>query len=173
MVTSIVLVALATSPALTGRVSETTPVWQSDYFAAQRLSGQEKKPLAVFLGRGPRGWDSLSKEGQLSREAQELLNAHYICVYVDHGQASNKKLAEAFRMTEGTGVVLSDRTGDVQSFRHQGKLTNKELEGYLRTHADANRVVQRTETHVREDVRYYYPPSQPSSFQMGGFSGGC
>jgi hypothetical protein len=162
MVTSIVLVALATSPALAGRVSETTPAWQSDYFEAQRQSGREKKPLAVFLGRGPRGWDSLSKDGQLSREAQELLNAHYICVYVDRDQASNKKLATAFGVTEGTGVVLSDGTGEIQAFRHVGKLTN----------ADANRVVQRTETHIREDVRYYYPPSQPSSFQMGGFSGG-
>src|SRR4051794_17356091 len=62
MYTSLVLVALAGSapaPSLLAR----SPSWLGDYGAAYRLGRREHRPLAVVIGHGPAGWETLSKDG--------------------------------------------------------------------------------------------------------------
>src|SRR5262245_21736143 len=130
MYTSVVLFALAGSfmqPALTN-----SPKWTNDYGLAWKQGHAEKKPLAVFIGSGDVGVENVSREGKLSPEAKRLLDAHYICVYVDAEGAAGKSLAASLKVTDGRGLVISDRSGDYQAFRHQGRLSGDELEHYLR-----------------------------------------
>jgi hypothetical protein len=182
MYTSIVMVALAgSSPAL---VSKTA--WERSYTVASRQGSQERKPLAVFIGRGPNGWDSLSKEGELDPAAEKLLAEHYVRVYLDLAKPEGRRLAAAFDMNDGPGVVLSDFSGELQAFRHQGSLSNSDLEQKLRKYADPDRTVVRTETLQSAVVQTsaYPPPYAPAPQYFapaapvwgggfyGGFSGG-
>src|SRR5947209_3874154 len=103
MNTSIVLVALAGSVLSASAVPESLQ-WNNDYVAARQLGNRERKPLAVFIGSGPKGWEQRTKEGVLSADAQALLKSHYVCVYVDTASESGKRLARDFGMD--AGVVL-------------------------------------------------------------------
>jgi hypothetical protein len=148
--------------------------WQSDYAAACRLGKRERKPLAVFVGSGPDGWHKVSQDGQLSPEARKLLAAHYVCVYADTQKDAGRRLADSLEVTDGPGVVLSDRSLDAQAFRHEGKLATADLESRLRKYAGPEQTVQRTETLATQEVRYYYAPPQPVAppvMPYGGFGG--
>jgi hypothetical protein len=179
MYTSIVLVALTGSVAPSA-VSAKVATWQSDYEAAYRQSSRDRKPLAVVFGRGSSGWEQLSKDGRFTKEIHDLLEANYVCVYVDTDQSAGRRLASAFELPAGAGMVISDHTGQYQAFRHEGELPNNDLERQLRKYADPERVMRRTETAVNVETRYY-PPSQtyapaayfaPAPISFGGFSGG-
>ena len=95
MYTSIVLVALAGS-LFPASVPESL-IWKDDYVAARKFGSKERKPLAVFIGSGPKGWEQRTTEGQLSRDAQELLQTHYVCVYLDTTTEEGRRLARAFQ----------------------------------------------------------------------------
>ena len=60
MYTSLVLVALAGASAPVSAGAQ-DPTWQEDYTTARTLGRQARKPLAVFVGAGPKGWDKLSE----------------------------------------------------------------------------------------------------------------
>ncbi len=77
MYTSFVLGAcLLASPA--SEVAQESLSWQGDYATACRVAKREQKPLAVFVGSGPQGWQKVSNDGQLSTEARKLLADHYV-----------------------------------------------------------------------------------------------
>jgi len=168
MFTSAVLVALSSilSP---GELIPERPTWLNDYGAASKRGIAEQKPLAVFIGTGEAGWERISKEGELGKEAKQLLEAHYVCVYVDVNKQAGRALAAEFAISDGMGLVISDRGGKLQAFRHDGTLKPSELDRTLRRYADPDRVATTTET--REDlgprivqpvyapVRYYAPAS--------------
>jgi hypothetical protein len=112
------------------------------------------------------------------------LAEHYVCVYVDTEQSSGENLASAFDISEGPAVVISDPTGSVQAFRHEGELTNQKLGQYLRRYADPERKVDSTETVATQRVSYYpqqavtpppvfSPPFMNFAPTMGGARGGC
>jgi hypothetical protein len=164
MCTSTVLVALASS--LFPVAIPDSLVWKDDYQEARTKGSKEHKPLAVFIGSGPKGWEKRTMEGQLSRDAQELLQTHYVCVYLDTTTEEGQRLARAFKLE--AGLVLSDGMCENQAFRHEGKLSNSDLERHLKKFSDPNRVATRTETAVREDVRYY--PQAQEYYAPSGFS---
>ena len=185
--------------ALSGLMQTTVPdgglSWMEDYRAARQQAAQIQKPLCVVLGQGQTGWQKLSDQGQLTKQTQQLLAQKYICVYVDTTTSDGKQLAKDFEVSSGLGIVISDKTGDLQAFRHQGNLTNAKLEKYLQTFSDTNRQVlstisnpenESTTTNVR--TSYYSPTTQPSlnssyqpyssyggyapSYGIGGYGGG-
>src|SRR5262245_16517889 len=162
MHTSIVLLAVAGTAVSTGAASA-APSWQGNYAEAVRQGKAAHKPLAVFLGNGVRGWEALGEGGRLSGPAKGLLQAHCVCVYVDRDRPEGRDLASSFEMAEGPGLVISDQGGANQAFRHEGSLPNEDLERNLRRYADPERVVARTETVAREDVRYYPPDPAPAA----------
>jgi hypothetical protein len=171
MYTSIVLGAcLMASPAT--EVAQKPLSWQSDYTAACRTAKGERKPLAVFVGSGPQGWQRVSHDGQLSPESRKLLADHYVCVYADTAKDAGRRLAESLEVEGGPGVVLSDRSLDAQAFRHEGKLSAAELEGRLRKYASPTRTVRSTETLATQEVRYYYAPAPPVAPPVVPFGGG-
>jgi hypothetical protein len=164
MFTSVVLVALTSFVAHEEMAMR--PAWIKDYGIASERGITQQKPLAVFIGTGQTGWDDVSKDGSLGRGANELLAAHYVCVYLDASNEQGKQLAKAFAIAEGPGLVLSDRTGKLQAFHHDGELNATDLEKVLRRYSDPDRVATTTET--REDLQprparaaqpvYHYAP---------------
>jgi hypothetical protein len=180
MYTSLVLLALSGSIAPVATDVE-SPRWLTDYATAWRQGAQEKKPLAVFVGSGPSGWDQVSREGKLGQGAKELLSAQYVCLYIDTSTQEGKRLAQAFDVPQGVGLVISDRSGANQAFHHQGDLKSEDLEYYLKRYADPNHIVRTTETNPPERAAAptsssYYAPSVAPAFSgfrgFGGFGGG-
>jgi hypothetical protein len=149
MYTTVVLAALTSFVAHEELVAR--PAWLNDYSLASERGTAMRKPLAVFIGTGETGWNDISKDGSLGREATELLVTHYVCVYLDTNKKESQSLAQALAITDGVGLVLSDRTGKLQAFRHEGETQSNELEKWLRRYADPERVATTTET--REDLQ--------------------
>jgi hypothetical protein len=136
-----------------------TPSWLTDYSKATKQGLQANKPLAVVVGTGADGWQKLGKQGKLSDQANEILASEYVCLYVDTDTLHGKRLAEAFEMPDGPGIVISDRTLEHQAFRHEGNLSNRTLVGYLERYADPDLVVRTTETNPGTEIQpAYYPP---------------
>lgn len=159
MLTSIVLLALS------GTTVPSAPAanaWKVDYTEAVREGRLVRRPLAVWIGEGPNGWQQVCKDSKLSHETHELLASKYVCLYIDRGTTAGRKLAADFEITDGPGLVISDRDGDNQAFRHAGALSGDDLSRQLRRYADPERKVVRTETLESGEVRYYYSP-QPVS----------
>lgn len=141
MYTSVVLLALT---GLTPTAE--SPRWQTDYAAAHRQAAERGKPLVVVIASGPVGWQKLSREGKFDATIEQLFGENYQCCYLDSSTEAGRRLAAAFEMSSGLGIVISDRTGQVQAFWHEGDLANADLARYLRRYADPTRPVSVTET---------------------------
>lgn len=137
------------------------PTWLKNYPAALQQADSQGKPLAVVVGSGNAGWQKLSDQGKLSPQALRTLAKDYICLYVDTEHIGGRKLADALEMTEPVGVVLSDRGGRLQAFRHDGQLSDEELARYLQRYADPERVVRQTDD-INSDYRRNYPVDPPA-----------
>ena len=111
------------------------PEWLTSYGQAQKQGQTSSKPLAVFLAPGKDGWQQLVREGKLSKESLEQLADGYVCVHLDTTTDNGKKYAKAFEMSSGLGVVLSDRSGDTQAYRHEGSLDGSALTSALTTYS--------------------------------------
>jgi hypothetical protein len=179
MYTSILLVALS---GVAAAEELAAPSWVQDYSAAKKQAAKEKKPLAVFLAPGKASWDKIGRDGGLGSEAKRLLSDNYICVHVDTATKEGRRLAEAFEIPDGLGIVISDRTADLQAFRHEGDLANADVTRYLRRYADPNLVVRVTESNPGHRERGYsygapaYAPVQSYPIMGGGYCptcGGC
>jgi hypothetical protein len=171
MYTSVLVIALlgfSDSPA------PESPKWMTDYSAARKLGKEQKKPLVVIFGSGEDGWNALSRKGTLSKEARRTLATEYVCVYADTKAKDGQELAASFDMPASLGVVVSDRTGDLQAFRHEGDLASGTLLRYLRRYADPAFVARVTETNPapRREAPVYAPPVF-TGFMGGGGGGGC
>jgi hypothetical protein len=130
MHTSVLLVALAAMAA-----DKATPQWQTDYGQALRLGQEQNRPLAVFLAPGEDGWRKLARDGKVGDQALAELASGYVCLRLDTDTEYGKKWAKAFEMPGGLGLVLSDRSGNTQTFRHEGSLDAAALASALETHS--------------------------------------
>jgi hypothetical protein len=162
MYNSVFLSALLVAAGMNG--TSAAPSWITAYGQARELGKKAHKPLAVVIGTGKSGWDKLSQDSKLGPEIEGLLAANYVAVYVDAEQAEGKKLAADFNMRSGLGIVISDGSGELQAFHHEGSLSSEALGRYLRRYADPSRVVTSTETNPSTTVSYY-PASNPTFSQ--------
>jgi len=140
--------------ALTGLpfgIASPGPKWHTDYAVAQKQAESAKKPLAVFLAPGKRGYEKFARDSGLTAEIQETLAFKYVCLHVDTAQTAGKSLAADFEMPSGLGIVISDRSGTAQAFRHEGDLANRDLTRYLVRYADPNRIVTKTESNPGDE----------------------
>lgn len=153
---TMVLLALANIPLPVSNVPA-APQWIHDYGAAWKVSHEEHKPMAVFLAPAAAGPQRLATEGKLEKEVESLLKANYVCVFLDTTVESNKTLAATFELPGGLGIIISDRSGEKQAFRHPGDLTNRALERSLRRYSDPERSLSRTET--AEDLQSRVRPA--------------
>jgi hypothetical protein len=172
MFTSAVLVALS-SVLAQGELIPERQTWLNDYGAASKRGIAEQKPLAVFIGTGEAGWERISREGELGKEAKQLLDAHYVCVYLDMGNKDGRALAEEFAISDRVGLVISDRSGKLQAFRHDGSLKPSELERTLRRYANPDRVATTTETREDLEPRVVQPTYAPVRYAPVSFGRSC
>src|SRR5580700_9724598 len=112
MRTSIVALALFAAVPVLARAENLA--WQTDYSAAQQRALAENKPLAVVFGKGANGWDQLSG-GTLPPNADQTFGENYVCCYVDTATPAGQFLARQFDIGGTVGLVLSDRTGNLQA----------------------------------------------------------
>jgi len=171
MFTSVTLVALSGLLPLT---TSKEPVWLQDYASARSQCEKVGRPLALFVGSGPEGWKHLSQDGQLSSETTQILAAKYVCLYVDANKKAGRELAVTLEMPRHLGLVISDSTGHLQAFRHEGDLRTQDLQRYLYRYSDPERLVTTTESNPGEEppVRIYrsersVAPASYSSFSVG------
>jgi hypothetical protein len=152
------------------------PKWLDEYGKARQQGRKEEKPLAVFIGSGKSGWHQVVRDETLEKEVNRLLAQQYVCLYVNTDDEAGQRLAEAFDIPRGPGVVISNHSGGLQAFRHAGRLTNQDLERYLRRFADPDRATTQTETEASYRMSYYSAPSDPQSAPFyhfaPAFSGG-
>jgi hypothetical protein len=158
--TSLILFALTSSTSAIDAAP--SPSWNRDYALARKQGESEKKPLVVVVASGQGGWNKLAHDGSLSDEAKTILTNDYVCVYVDTATEEGKRLAREFEISDALGIVISDRTGNRQAFRHEGDLANPDLARYLKRYADPDRVVVSTETNPAEPARVRYAQPAPS-----------
>jgi hypothetical protein len=152
-------------------VQAQNPSWQSDYAKAQQIAGTQQKPIAVVFGQGVNGWQQLGG-GSLTEPASRLLAERYIPCYVDTGNPGGRALARQFDMDGSTGIVISDRTGKLQAFWHQGPLSADLMVTYLSRYSDPNRTVVTTDRNPAEPRFSSYPPATyaPGYYPSAGFA---
>jgi hypothetical protein len=138
-----------------------TPTWLNDYHAGVRQAAAQKKPLAVFLAAGVNGWRKVGQDNRLSHETQRILASQYVCVHVDTATPEGERFARVFEIPSGLGIVISDRTAQVQAFSHEGDLTDAKMVRYLTRYGASNYVVFTTETNPAGHAEpVYAPPAQ-------------
>ena len=143
------------------------PKWEKDYRAARTVTARVQKPMAVFVASGKDGWKKFVTDGRLDAESKKLLSEQYVVVYVDRNTTSGRKTADSLGFTELPGLVLSDRTGDLQAFRHEGELSVADLARFLTRYADPGHVVYTTESNGGQVVTYQ--PITPANYYAPGF----
>ncbi len=185
MYTSMVCIALATSLAASAPCESVT--WHNDYSKARTTGQSDKKPLAVFIGNGADGQAKVCREGSLNAEVEKMLADSYVCVYVDVSTPAGQKLAADFGVTGGMGLVLSDKTGDLQAFSHAGDLSAVDMTRWVKHFADPSVTVSTTMSNTTARMSMYPPSgtsmmtnsgyimygSYPGSYSNGVIYGGC
>jgi hypothetical protein len=169
MYTSMLLVALTgIAPTAEGTKA---PAWSLNYSAAAKTAVQEKKPLMVVLAPGKDGYQKLGREGSLGAEAEGVLSEKYVCVHIDTSSDKGKELARAFDIPQGLGIIISDRTGEKQAFRHEGDLARVDLVRYLNRYGDSNYVFVETESNPGHS--HAAPATYSGSYCPTCSGGGC
>ena len=186
MHTSLLLFALAGPAVAPAPQAPPALIWQGSYRAAREVGREQGKPLAVFVGAGPAGWEKLTGDAKPTQAAQQLLADSYVCLYLDTTTPEGRRLAAAFECPDGAGLVVSTRDGEGQAFSHQGTMSRGELEETLRKYGNG-RVVRHTESLERVRTSFYSSPTASSTFvpapmyapatyaapmSHGGFGGG-
>jgi hypothetical protein len=173
MIGSTILVALTTLLASPGVDSL---VWQKDYASALQRGKETGKPLAVFLGKGADGWQSMAKDGKIDSKSTEVLAQKYVCLYIDVSDEAGKRVADSFDLHSSPGLVISSPGGAVQAFRHEGELQQADLQQKLEKFSDPKLVVVTTEGAAVDrsslyPPNYYQPTYQGAPGQMGYIPG--
>jgi hypothetical protein len=166
MYTSLVLIALS-GPVATSSPEETL-AWHTSYVQALQVGQTDKKPLAVFFGSGQGGYAQVCRDGQFSSEVRKALGDSYVCCYVDMESEAGKKLAADFAINRASGLVISDRTGNLQAFYHDGNLSTSDLNRWLTRLAEPDVQVRTTLTNDSAQVSMY-----PSNYSTPAYSGGA
>jgi hypothetical protein len=115
--------------------SAPSPAWNRDYALAMRQAETAKKPVAVFIASGSHRWKTFCEDSEPGPQVRRLLADHYVCVYVDAAQPSEKALARAFEAGDQPLLVLSSLNRSSQAYRHSGTLARATLAQVLEFHA--------------------------------------
>lgn len=164
MYTSVTCLALACSLSVVGTEN---PVWHQNYGKALEAGLKMNRPVAVFVARKAQPGQA-TQDGLLSPDVRKVLANQYVCVLVDGDLPQNRNLMTALAITKDAGIVLGDRTGSLQMFHHDGKISQEQLASTLWRFADPNLVVQTTVSNVATPVSQtsYYPATVvPTTYQ--------
>ena len=145
--------------AVTAMLSAAAPTFQTDYRDAKALAARESKPLLVVLCTctGEAAWNRIAIEGSLGTESLKVLRESYVCVYVDTASDRGSRLAADFDLTNGPALIISDKTGEVQAYRHDGAQPASQLAEVFKTYANPDRLVSTTESNQKPVTTNYAP----------------
>ena len=147
---------------------------QTDYGQALKIAANEKKPMAVLIGKGDT-FAKLMADAGLSNEAKQLLSDKFVCVTVDVSTASGSQLAGQFQLTDG--LVISSTGGTYQAFRQAGTVSAADLAKHTATYANATNVPATTATAgapVTTSTSFYSgAPAAPAASAPLLTIGGC
>jgi hypothetical protein len=101
------------------------------------------------------GYHQITQKGELSDSVKKVLAEHYVCVYLDTASRTQEGLIKALAVTKGNGLVLSDRTGNIQAFHHDGQIAEADLAKQLQRFAESNVQVRTTVTNTAQRLSYY------------------
>jgi hypothetical protein len=107
-----------------------TLTFELDYKHARTIATSSQKPIAVFVGSGAEGWSKLVRNGNFELDSLKLMADRFVLVYADVETESGRKLATALQLGK-QGLVISNRGGELQVFRHDGELEAVELTRHL------------------------------------------
>ncbi len=153
--------------AMTGAVSAQEIAWKRTYQEGRQEGQKAGKPLAVFVGSGPAPGKHLM-EGSLSSAIRKILADHYVCVHLDADRDDQQRLIRELGIRSNQGLVLSDRTGDLQAYSCDGPMSESELARQLRTFADPTVVVRTTVTGNAPSVALANPLQRVSYYPSSG-----
>jgi hypothetical protein len=144
---------------------------QTDYGQALKQAADEKKPMAVLIGKGDVFAKLLTDSG-LSAEAKKLLTEKYVCVSVNVETDSGKTLAGQFQLTDG--LVISSSGGTYQALRQSGTVTATDLAKQTATYANVSSAPATTVTvgAPAATSTSYYPPVYYGTIITGGCPNG-
>lgn len=120
-------------------VTTTSGTWQTDYRAALALSAEQDRPVVVFISEGPDGASKLLADGKLNGTTEAALRDSYVALYIDTATESGAKTSAAFGMDKG--LVISDKAGRHQALRHEGSVSQSQLDNYLKQYAEGTKPV--------------------------------
>lgn len=133
----------------------------TSYSEGQEFGRKAGKPLAVIVSAGRAGLTQLTQEGFVAPEVTKTLADQYVCVYLDADRPENQTVLRQLGIQSGTGLVLSDRTGELQAFHHDGRLPAGDLSRQLWRFADPHVIVATTQSNTVERLSLY-PPAAPA-----------
>lgn len=126
---------------------------QTDYGQALKRAADEKKPMAVLIGKGDVFAKVLTDAG-LSADAKAVLRDKFVCVSVDVNTDAGKALAGQFQLTDG--LVISSAGGTYQALRQAGEVSAADLAKHTATYANAASVPASTVTAGTASTSFYY-----------------
>src|SRR5438128_2462016 len=111
------IIGVALAAALASNPVTLAPAWQNNYRQARELGEREHKPLVVVIGSGKAPWANLARVAEQDGTINETLRSKYVCLFVDTDTTEGQRLARSFDIS-GSGIVISDRSGEFQAYRH-------------------------------------------------------
>lgn len=146
------------------------PAWVTDYSKALKMAADTRKPIAVFISAGSS--DRMFKDEGMGSDTAKMLRDSFVPVHVDTSTAAGAELAKQFEMKEG--LVISDRTGNVQALRHGGEVSPSQLQGYLTKYAEGTKPAS-TEYQGAGAPAPATAPVSPASYYVpySGMRSGC
>ena len=145
--------------AVSALLGSATPHFETEYREAKALAAREQKPLIIVLGAGETAWSGIVTDGGPDVEALKSMHDSYVCIYVDTETDKGHRLAADFEFHNTPACIISDKTGELQAYRHEGPVTAATFSAVLRQYADPNRVIARTDSN-QPNTSNYAPPVQ-------------
>ena len=151
--------------------------WHHNYREARAIGISKQKPLAMFIASGKDGWAKILADGAFDAKIKNLLTENYVAVFIDRDTTEGQKTISAFGLGNQPALIISNRAGDLQAFRHEGTLTETDLTVCLNRYSSASHVVTITESLFNATSRVtasYAPPTMPvyQNYYAPSF-GGC
>lgn len=148
---------------------------QTDYGQALKQAADQKKPMAVLIGKGD-AFAKLMADSALTAEAKKTLAEKYVCVTVDVGTKSGAELAGQFQLTDG--LVISSAGGTHQALRQNGSVTATDLAKHAVAYAAVSGTPVTTVTAGVTTASFTTSDAAPTYVYPAGYSapvivGGC
>lgn len=146
--------------AVSAILSSAVPEFQTDYRSAKALAARDHKPLVVVLCTGEAAWKGIVPQGGLNEQSLKTLHDSCVCVFIDIDTDRGQRLATDFEFRHGPALIISDRSGEVQAYRHEGTLTSAEMSDVVRLYATAEGLATQTNKQPSYSPPAYFNPLQ-------------